>query len=172
MSNVLIGIIGVILFIGLALAGALFLGPRFQESTNNSKAAAIVQHMQQLTSAMNMYHVNEGRPIVSSEYNDGTSTLVSGGYVKTTLRNPLNNMRYVAVDDAGYGYATPARYVYADIGSDATAVAVCKAIERQAGATDSEASTKTSVGWSYAVQNRRAGCLRMSPGEIDVYMPL
>jgi len=42
MSNVLIGIIGVILFIGLALAGALFLGPRFQESTNNSRGSAVI----------------------------------------------------------------------------------------------------------------------------------
>ena len=42
MSNVLIGIIGVILFIGLALAGALFLGPRFQAATISSKASATV----------------------------------------------------------------------------------------------------------------------------------
>lgn len=57
MSNVLIGIIGVILFIGLALAGALFLGPRFQDSTNNSKAAAVVQTMTQLANASNMYRI-------------------------------------------------------------------------------------------------------------------
>ena len=60
MSNVLIGIIGVILFIGLALAGALFLGPRFQESTNNSRASAAVQAVAQVASAANMYRVQEG----------------------------------------------------------------------------------------------------------------
>src|SRR3546814_19495658 len=61
MSNVLIGIIGVILFIGLALAGALFLGPRFQESTNNSRASASVQAVSQIASAATMFEVQEGR---------------------------------------------------------------------------------------------------------------
>src|SRR3546814_18801710 len=61
MSNVLIGIIGVILFIGLALAGALFLGPRFQESTNNSRPSASVQAVSQIASAANMFAVQEGR---------------------------------------------------------------------------------------------------------------
>src|SRR3546814_7999702 len=61
MSNVLIGIIGVILFIGLAIAGALFLGPRFQESTNNSSASASVQAVSQIASAANMFEVQEGR---------------------------------------------------------------------------------------------------------------
>jgi hypothetical protein len=61
MSNVLIGIIGVILFIGLALAGALFLGPRFQESTNNSKASAAIQAVTQVTQASDMYQAQEGK---------------------------------------------------------------------------------------------------------------
>ena len=59
MSNVLIGIIGVILFIGLALAGALFLGPRFQQSTNNSKASASVQAVSQVGNAANMANVQK-----------------------------------------------------------------------------------------------------------------
>ena len=78
MSNVLIGIIGVILFIGLALAGALFLGPRFQEATLNSKASAQVQAMHQIANAANMYRVNEG-----SAVND-VGTLVSTKYLKST----------------------------------------------------------------------------------------
>ena len=172
MSNVLIGIIGVILFIGLALAGALFLGPRFQESANNSKAAAIVQHMQQLTSAMNMYEVNEGKPLVAVDYNNGVSTMVSSGYVKSILRNPISTERYHAVDATGLGSSLATKYVYSNIGNSEVAVNICKAIERQAGAADSEASTRTSVGWQYAVSNKRPGCLRMSPGELDVYMPL
>ena len=63
MSNVLIGIIGVILFIGLALAGALFLGPRFQEATNTSKAAAYVSQGKQIADAMQMYRVQEGTDV-------------------------------------------------------------------------------------------------------------
>jgi hypothetical protein len=63
MSNVLIGIIGVILFIGLALAGALFLGPRFQESTNVAKASAFVSQGKQIADAMNMYRLQEGQNV-------------------------------------------------------------------------------------------------------------
>jgi len=77
MSNVLIGIIGVILFIGLALAGALFLGPRFQESTNNSKASAQVAAMHQIANAANMYQVNEGKQTLD------INVLKSGGYLKS-----------------------------------------------------------------------------------------
>src|SRR3546814_17765989 len=60
MSNVLIGIIGVILFIGLALAGALFLGPRFQESPHNSRASSSVQEVSQIASAANIFEGHEG----------------------------------------------------------------------------------------------------------------
>lgn len=60
MSNVLIGIIGVILFIGLALAGALFLGPRFQQTTANSKAAAVMSQIKQVSDAMNLEALDNG----------------------------------------------------------------------------------------------------------------
>jgi len=80
MSNILIGIIGVILFIGLALAGALFLGPRFQESTQNSRAAAYVQALSQISSAMALYRLNEGTDDTSVQ---SVEQLVSSGYMKT-----------------------------------------------------------------------------------------
>jgi len=60
MSNVLIGIIGVILFIGLALAGALFLGPRFQEATINSKAATEMAQVTQYANAVALFQLQEG----------------------------------------------------------------------------------------------------------------
>ena len=82
MSNVLIGIIGVILFIGLALAGALFLGPRFQESTNNSRASASVQAVSQVANAYNMFQVQEGRlPTALTD-------LVDQDYLKSIPANP------------------------------------------------------------------------------------
>ena len=84
MSNVLIGIIGVILFIGLALAGALFLGPRFQESTNNSKASSAVQAVKQVSDAANMYRVQEGVPVTT---NQNTNMLVATRYLKSPPTN-------------------------------------------------------------------------------------
>jgi len=82
MSNVIIGIIGVVLFIGLALAGALFLGPRFQESVNSSRASASVQAVSQVSSAANLYQLQEGHaPALLTD-------VTSGGYLKEVPANP------------------------------------------------------------------------------------
>ncbi len=86
MSNVLIGIIGVILFIGLALAGALFLGPRFQESSNNSKAAAAIQAVSQVSSAVNMALVQGGATV--TPHATSLEGLQTDGYIKSIPANP------------------------------------------------------------------------------------
>ena len=92
MSNVLIGIIGVILFIGLALAGALFLGPRFQEATIDSRASSIAMMLSQSVSAMQMYTLQEGDTVVVG----GFQSLLDKGYLK---QRPLGS--YVRDDDGG-----------------------------------------------------------------------
>jgi len=124
-SNVLIGIIGVILFIGLALAGALFLGPRFQESTNNSKAAAMVQSVSQVAHAVNLYELQEGRKLP-----DGSPTLLAPSYIKTIPVNPD------WVSGLEIGSATRFRLVCAPIGSSESMVNVCKAVNRQTSGSD------------------------------------
>ena len=127
MSNVLIGIIGVILFIGLALAGALFLGPRFQESTNTSKAAANVQAAQQITNAIDMYRIQEGKPIDLSYYPGN----LEGTYLKS--------MPSIQGVDSG---ATPNNIGVVTVGSenvtiartkmsDASGKAICEATQKQ-----------------------------------------
>ena len=130
MSNVLIGIIGVILFIGLALAGALFLGPRFQESTNNSKAAAAVQGVAQVASAIAMYETQEGvsYPMVSPVQADGI--LITKGYLKSVFRESNGGTPYVTdnYDNADIG----GRYVI--LGN--LTEEVCKAVQRQTNRTD------------------------------------
>jgi hypothetical protein len=62
MSNVLIGIIGVILFIGLALAGALILGDDFKSANRESKVATLVSRMQQISQGLEMYQLKTGAP--------------------------------------------------------------------------------------------------------------
>jgi hypothetical protein len=81
MSNVLIGIIGVILFIGLALAGALFLGPRFQEATISSKAAKTVQATAQVANAMSLYSTESGWSFSGQQ--PSVPELITAGYLKT-----------------------------------------------------------------------------------------
>jgi hypothetical protein len=135
MSNVLIGIIGVILFIGLALAGALFLGPRFQEVTADSKAAALVQQAAQVAQARSMYRVQEGR-----EPTDFAETGLIPGYLKAKPINPTNvDYNYNAVDVDGQwagpsGAGKAAYLVIAGIGGDtATAAKICASVSRQSG---------------------------------------
>jgi len=127
MSNVLIGIIGVILFIGLALAGALFLGPRFQESKTNSIASAQVSSMKQLSDAVNMYVVQEGRNDLPQ--NDGAfvQSLRTSGYLKSTV-----------VDVTGKGVAfwySPTAPGRRHVLIGAQELAMCNAVNKQAGVT-------------------------------------
>lgn len=65
MSNVLIGIIGVILFIGLALAGALILGDDFKSASTDSKAARVMSNISQIGAAAGMYTLKTGTPYSS-----------------------------------------------------------------------------------------------------------
>ena len=135
MSNVLIGIIGVILFIGLALAGALFLGPRFQEATQDSKAATFVQQATQVAHARALYRLQEG-----TDPTDFAETGVMPGYLKAKPVNPINpENNYNAIDVDGNwagpsGTGKPGYLVIAGISGDpAVAARICAAISKQTG---------------------------------------
>jgi hypothetical protein len=127
MSNVLIGIIGVILFIGLALAGALFLGPRFQESTNNSRAAANIQAVTQITNAMELYKTQEGEAFDYSRYPGN----LEGTYLKSipTIQGGGTLLwRTTAVTGEGTVLVLTSTLTNAD---GNTSKQVCEAIMRQ-----------------------------------------
>jgi type II secretory pathway pseudopilin PulG len=146
MSNVLIGIIGVILFIGLALAGALFLGPRFQESSSNAEAAASIAAIQQVMSAVELMRTEGGKAVLLT----GRQDILPAGYLKNTVPNPTRNgvknpdsylysihfNNDVLNDGAAEGPTVVARYVMMMIGSDSTAKATCEAIGRQFGLSE------------------------------------
>ena len=164
MSNVLIGIIGVILFIGLALAGALFLGPRFQESTNNSKASAAVQAVSQVASAANMYNVQEGKTTTS------IADLTGGNYLKSVPGNPMSGTGAGApiIESLTYGTApdtVTATYVTMDLGAGAEAV--CTAIARQSG--QALVGTGTSATAPVAVDGRPSGCFKATTGNAKAF---
>jgi hypothetical protein len=126
MSNVLIGIIGVILFIGLALAGALFLGPRFQDSTQNSKASAAVQAVSQVSSAANLYRTQEGGTLLTGNLD----VLKNGGYLKSVPSNPIGTADILlGQSPTTLGSGNPALFVTMDI--PLSAKSTCLAIVRQ-----------------------------------------
>jgi len=179
MSNVLIGIIGVILFIGLALAGALFLGPRFQEATVNSKTAAVEQSLSQVVHAASLYRMQEGRDLLASNYSTNVQTLRDAGYLKTTVASPLNGSPIFTVDASGGGAVTPIHHVYLALGpsDDKVARSICMQIERQAGSPDPEAAMEpvtTYAGWGNRIGARKGpGCMNYTLGAgYSAYMPV
>jgi hypothetical protein len=82
LSNVLIGIIGVILFIGLALAGALILGDDFKSSRSASVAAAMISQTDQIAKARQMYTLKLGQPYA------GNAAGLVPRFLKTVPTNP------------------------------------------------------------------------------------
>ena len=138
MSNVLIGIIGVILFIGLALAGALILGDDFQSATNESRAAAITQTLQQVSSAASMYKLKTGGQLYEAD-----NALLVPRFLKAYPVNPMigattDRRLQVKLSNGVDDNAAATPGAVANFASlrvypeDAKSVAICRAIAEQA----------------------------------------
>lgn len=130
MANVIIGIIGVVLFILLAIAGAIFLGPQFTQSANNGKAAALIQGGVQIAEAADFISAQSGIPYLA-----GTSlaTLVSDGSLKVIPINPIaGGGLYALVDiSAVASSSNSANSVLASLGGSAQSAAICAAVQLQ-----------------------------------------
>jgi hypothetical protein len=146
MSNVLIGIIGVILFIGLALAGALILGDDFKSASSSSQAAAVVSQLQQTQSAIEMWRLKTGQRQIMTQ---DTSFLVPR-FLKTRAVNAssyrnagvpywnevfLNNDIDANQDNEAKGYVARWAMVIMGISTDTKARDTCLAIEEGQGRT-------------------------------------
>ena len=150
LSNVLIGIIGVILFIGLALAGALFLGPRFQEATLNSKASATVQAVSQIMSAIELRNVSTGTPTIAAS--DTLGKLVTEGWMKSMPTNPSGG-EPIFLHDKTAGTTGPAHIVAAMLPRNSSSKLLCEAVAKNTGSvtTDAELGMPNKpVGCAYA----------------------
>ena len=165
MSNVLIGIIGVILFIGLALAGALFLGPRFQQSTNNSKASASVQAVSQVGNAANMANVQNGTTYQAAATNlDGSATSLNGtGFLKSVPTNPTGGGAITLVTTAG---AATGDAAYAVMPLTTNGAAICAAIAKQSGMgtafVTTDANGNDAVVSQASLPANPSGCIQAS----------
>ena len=136
----LIGIIGVILFIGLALAGALILGDDFRSASNETQGAAAVNQLQQVKAAFDMWKLKTGQSTIT---NQNTSFLVPR-FLKMQAVNPTKAGR---ANSGNYQYATrfnndvcpdgndeagiTASHIMLPLGQDAGAAAACQAISDQ-----------------------------------------
>jgi hypothetical protein len=150
MSNVLIGIIGVILFIGLALAGALFLGPRFQEASIDSRASSISTMLNQSVNAMHMYTLQEGDTV----FVGGFQNLIDKGYLKD---RPLGS--YVRDSDGGNNTVKSTMITITSRGDPTVGVdALCATFARRVGMqTSSQVTVADAIPAS-----ARIGCIRNS----------
>jgi hypothetical protein len=144
---VLIGIIGVILFIGLALAGALILGDDFRTASNSSQAATLMSQIKQAADASEMRRLKLG---VSAIPATNTEFLVPR-FLKVAATNPTalaranpGDARWVLAFNnnlAADGYYEPyyaAKFAQAVIGpqSDAKSRAICLEIAQTYGQSD------------------------------------
>lgn len=159
MSNVLIGIIGVILFIGLALAGALFLGPRFQNATSFSRAAAVTSAVSEVARAENLYQLDLGQ--VGPIGLNGAQTLADNRYLKSVPGNPMTktivNPQPIPIRFDGQvvaGYKPEVVIMY--LGTDAKDV--CAEIERQAGSPERLAVIDQPYDFTVGTSRRKVGC--------------
>jgi hypothetical protein len=154
MSNVLIGIIGVILFIGLALAGALILGDDFRSSTSESKAAAAIAQVQQASNAITMFNLKTGAP-----YSQGTLGGLVPRFLKTVPINPVDAGYAVDTRDASGNQTGPA--VMAAMGFPLTArnKDICLAAAR---GTGMPMTSDTTVPTYSGIPTHQAGCYQPS----------
>ncbi len=140
MSNVLIGIIGVILFIGLALAGALILGDDFRTARSDTQAAAAASQLQQVKAAIDMWKLKTGQSTIT---NQNTAFLVPR-FLKIQATNPTSAGRTNATNyqytvrtnndvcpDGADEVGTVSSHVMIPVGQDSVAQAICQAISDQ-----------------------------------------
>lgn len=150
MSNVLIGIIGVILFIGLALAGALILGDDFTTTRATTEAATIQQQLSQVGAAYEMYRLKMGsRPVPASAFPHlvGRETMVAltPRFLKTLPPNTDRpNSWWFFVDENGDPNTRDPVYVMFNIArNDRSASKVCDAVAEMAGMADANGRART-----------------------------
>jgi hypothetical protein len=163
MSNVLIGIIGVILFIGLALAGALILGDDFRSANADSKAAAIQQQLKQVADAATMARLKTGAPVLVGPV-DASSPLIPR-FLKAPPVNPVGSViggnGFVLISAIGeQSGGKPAATAIAYMNTDAISKSACETIDRISGRTSEGQTFDTSVrSFSYADIVGQTGCM-------------
>lgn len=132
MSNVLMGVVAIALFIGLTIAGASFFGPEFFTARSSTQASVTIQRGAQLASAVHAYQAASGRPFPNASM-PNQPALVAAGYMKAVVSKPVGvlgeNYRILSAD---WQTITTQRaaIVGVDLGTNGE---VCRAIAKAAG---------------------------------------
>lgn len=170
-SNLLIGIIGVALFIGLAMGAALFIGPQFDDAQNNALSSDTVQAVSSVASAVNSYRLATGYsvgPALSS-----AQALVSAGYLRDVPQNtalagrPPQIVNAAGADSANSGASGTfaPKYVIMSIGGLQD---LCTLIEKKVGSISTGQTVSATARTMEGAVNRQVGCFRISTGATAV----
>ncbi len=163
MSNVLIGIIGVILFIGLALAGALILGDDFRSASSSSKAAASIAQGRQIVNALSMHDLKTG-----------TTFPYERSGVRTSPSDLVPRFLKTGTTTDGWHFHTKSGggvHPAADLKMNETNAAVCLEVQRQSGQATGDATAPSMTRLSAAqIASMPMGCTLQSIGGEDHYV--
>jgi hypothetical protein len=167
LANVLIGIVGVILFIGLALAGASFFGPVLSDAVVESRASGVVQSLSTVAKAVSV----RNRELETLTSASATSSVLVPEYLEDLPTNPVNGGPIILVSSDGRTSGTGmARLVLTRLSS--LEVPMCTYINRQGGGSDALVVVS-------AMPAQSIGCVRMgaavgdfASGDMFAYMTI
>jgi hypothetical protein len=147
MSNVLIGIVGVVLFIGLSLAGASFFGPVMTDSMTEARASGVVQIMSTTAKAVSMRNREQETTTPASA---DSSSLVPDYLVEVPV-NPVNGNPVMLVNANGTTAGGMTRLIVTKMTTNDAGM--CAYIDRQGGGN----GTIQTLG---ALPSQTIGCAR------------
>jgi hypothetical protein len=160
-SSVLIGIIGVALFIGIAVGGAVFLGPQFERSQDSAVSERVVANLSEIATGINNARLSAnitGGQTLATPFN-----LMQSGFLTQVPEVPAGR-GFVILDASGVDAshasdpnAWSPRYVALSVVDDQ---GLCTMIERKAQNLPSGSQVPTGTSSFSSLPNRPAGCFR------------
>lgn len=174
MSSVLIGIIGIALFMGIAIGSAIFLGPRFEDAQSQSLGSSSIQAVSTVASAVSSYRMATGYAYGAGL--EDVQKLVDAGFLRSVPANSVvpsrapqiigsNGVNYSSSSATQQAIWSP-KAVVMSLGTDRS---VCSQIERMLGNIDSgQEVDDTTVSPITATDAKAAGCFRTNRNSFSV----
>jgi type II secretory pathway pseudopilin PulG len=150
LSNVLIGIVGVILFIGLALAGASFFGPSVAGSIQESKAMSAMRVVSETAMAV----VSRNRDTESVLPAALSADALVPDYLSELPVNPVNGGPVMLLTTGAQTSGGPATVVAIKLSPTPEQIKICEAANLASGGP---VPVRT---YSQAIPTQRSGCVQ------------
>lgn len=148
MSNVLIGIVGVILFIGLALAGASFFGPTVGSSIQDARSMSAMKVLGSTAVAVQL----RNRELETLTPAAPTAASLAPDYLDEVPTNPVNGNPIMLITYGALTSGAPAALVVTKLAPTVDQIRICEFANRSAGGPVPVRS------YSDAIPAQRSGC--------------